>query len=90
MKFADLRVRIMNLVSEGVYLDENCATNPSRHLPGPKTPIENLKMLGFGVSGASGGNFIYKLPIYRLKRPVCYLLPLTAGSCYKYCCINCV
>ena len=37
----------MNLVSEGVYLDENCATNPSRHLPGPKTAIQtiNKKMI---------------------------------------------
>ena len=31
--------RMMNLGSEGVYLDEKCRTNPSRHLPGPKTPI---------------------------------------------------
>ena len=62
----------MNLVSEGVYLDENCATNPSRHVPGFKTAIKiKTKKIDFGVSGGSGGNFIYKLPINRLKRPVC-------------------
>ena len=33
----------MNMVSEGVNLDENCGTNPSRHLPGLKTAIENQK-----------------------------------------------
>ena len=33
--------RIMNLGSEGVYLDEKCRTNPSRHLPGPKTTVKN-------------------------------------------------
>ena len=31
---------MMNLGSEGVYLDEKCRTNPSRYLPGPKT-LEN-------------------------------------------------
>ena len=34
-------VRIMKLGSEGVYLHEKCGTNPSRHLPGPKTPVKN-------------------------------------------------
>ena len=32
--------RVMNLGSH-VSLDENCRTNPSRYLPGPKTPIKN-------------------------------------------------
>ena len=50
---------MMNLGSEGVYLDEEFRTNPSRYLPGPKTPVKNLKMpilgfRGFGVSGVSG------------------------------------
>ena len=61
----------MKLGSEGVYLHEKCGTNPSRHLPGPKIPIKKLKNTDFGVSGVSGEYFIYKLPIYRLKRPVC-------------------
>ena len=34
---------IMKLGSEGVYLHEKCGTNPSRHLPGPKTTIKNKK-----------------------------------------------
>ena len=34
----DLGSRIEILGSEGVYLDEKCRTNLSRHLPGPKTP----------------------------------------------------
>ena len=44
---------MMNLGSEGVYLDEKCRTNPSRYLPGP-----------FGVSGVRGrvsGVRVYKL-----------------------------
>ena len=41
----------MNLVSEGVYLDENCATNPSRHVPGPKMARKNKKMLILGSPG---------------------------------------
>ena len=52
---------MMNLGSEGVYLDEKCRTKPSRYLPGPKTPVKNLKRpvlgsRGFGgeVSGVSG------------------------------------
>ena len=52
---------MMNLGSEGVYLDEKCRTNPSRYLPGPKTPIKNQKMpilgfrgLGFRVYGLGG------------------------------------
>ena len=32
--------RIEILGSEGVYLDEKCRTNPSRHLLGPKTPVK--------------------------------------------------
>ena len=35
--------------SEGVYLDENCRTNPSRYLPGPKAPSKKLKNIDFGV-----------------------------------------
>ena len=34
---------IMKLGSEGVYLHEECGTNPSRHLLGAKTPIKNSK-----------------------------------------------
>ena len=41
----------MNLVSEGVYLDENCATNPSRHVPGPTPAMTNWKMLILGSRG---------------------------------------
>ena len=41
----------MKLGSEGVYLHEKCGTDPSRHLPGPKKPVNNLKrknrILGF-------------------------------------------
>ena len=48
---ADLSFRIVNLVSEGVYLHENCVTNPSRHVPGPKTAMKNLKMLILGSRG---------------------------------------
>ena len=32
--------RMMNLGSEGVYLDENYRTNPSRNLPGPKNTVK--------------------------------------------------
>ena len=45
---------MMNLGSEGVYLDEKCGTNPSRNLPGPKAPVKKLKNADFGVSGVSG------------------------------------
>ena len=41
----------MKLGSEGVYLHEKCGTNPSRHLPGPKTTIKKLKMLVLGSRG---------------------------------------
>ena len=61
----------MKLWSEGVYLHEKCGTNASRHLPGLKTAIKKIKNADFGVSGVSGEHFIYKLPINRLKRPVC-------------------
>ena len=51
----------MKLGSEGVYLHEKCGTNPSRHLPGPKTTAKNQKMpilgfrgLGFGGLGGFG------------------------------------
>ena len=40
-KSFNLGSRIEILGSEGVYLDEKCRTNPSRHLPGPKTPVKN-------------------------------------------------
>ena len=40
---------MMNLGSEGVYLDEKCRTNPSRDVPGPKTLVKNLKNADFGV-----------------------------------------
>ena len=51
---------MMNLGSEGVYLDEKWRTNPSRYLLGPKTPVENTKnpILGFRGLG-------FKLPINR-------------------------
>ena len=52
---ADLGFRIVNLVSEGVYLHEKCRTNPSRYLPGFKTPVKIKKCrfqgLGFRVLG---------------------------------------
>ena len=42
---------MMKLGSEGVYPDEKkCRTNPSRYLPGPKTPVKK-KNADFGVSG---------------------------------------
>ena len=41
MTFDDLVFRTMKLGSEGVYLHEKCRTNPSRYLPGPKTPVKN-------------------------------------------------
>ena len=37
--------------SEGVYLHEKCGTNPSRHLPGPKTTIKHLKIPILGSRG---------------------------------------
>ena len=40
---------MMNLGSEGVYLDEKCRTNPSRYIPGPKTPRKKLKNADFRV-----------------------------------------
>ena len=40
-KSFNLGSRIEILGSEGVYLDEKWRTNPSRHLPGPKTPVKN-------------------------------------------------
>ena len=63
-KSFNLRSRIEILGSEGVHLDEICRTNPSRHLPGPKTPVKKLKrpMLGsrrFG--GGSRGFRAYKI-----------------------------
>ena len=44
---------MMNVGSEVVYLDEKCRTNPSRYLPGPKTPVK-IKITDFGVSGVRG------------------------------------
>ena len=41
----------MKLGSEGVYLHEKCGTNPSRHLPGPKTPVKNQKIPILGSRG---------------------------------------
>ena len=41
----------MKLGSEGVYLHEKCGTNPSRHLPGPKTPVKNIKRPIWGSRG---------------------------------------
>ena len=74
--------RMMTLGSEGVYLDEKCHTNPSRHLPGPKTvkPRKKLKntdfgVWGFRVLGSRGFRGFEKLPINRLGRPVCYIPP---------------
>ena len=64
MKFDVLGSGIMKLGSEGVYLHEKCGTNPSRHLPGPKTNVEN-KNADFGVSGVSGeghGTTGFQLP----------------------------
>ena len=55
---------IMKLGSEGVYLHEKCGTNPSRYLPGPKTPVKKQKN-DFGVSGVSGkgrGTTGFQLP----------------------------
>ena len=49
----------MNLVSEGVYLDENCATNPSRHVPGLKMAMKNRKDPIFGSRGVRAKNYIY-------------------------------
>ena len=40
LALVDLGFIIVNVGSEGVYLDENCFTNPSRYLPGPKTTIK--------------------------------------------------
>ena len=45
---------IMNLRSQGAYLDENYRTNPSRYLPGPKPPHKKLKNADLGVSGDRG------------------------------------
>ena len=52
---------MMNLGSEGAYLDENGGTNPSRYLPGPKAPVKNNKIVilgsrwfGVRVSGVLG------------------------------------
>ena len=45
---------IMKLGSEGVYLHEKCGRNPSRHLPGPKTPVKNQKIPILGFRGAGG------------------------------------
>ena len=42
---------MMNLGSEGLYLDENGGTNPSRYLPGLKIPVKELKTLIFGSRG---------------------------------------
>ena len=39
---------MMNLGSDGVYLHEECGTNASRHLPGPKTPVKNTKCRFWG------------------------------------------
>ena len=42
---------MMNLGSEGVYLDEKCRTNPSRYLLGPKTPVKKIKNADLGGLG---------------------------------------
>ena len=42
---------MMKLGSEGVYLHEKCGTNPSRYLPGLKTPLENKKRRFLGLIG---------------------------------------
>ena len=59
LNLIDLRSRIRILGSEGVYLDENCGTNPSRHLPGPKTALKNQKDPIFGSRGDRAENSIY-------------------------------
>ena len=46
--------------SEGAYLDENCGTNPSRYLLGPKTLVKKIKNVDVGVSGVSGEHFRIK------------------------------
>ena len=71
----DLGFRMMIVGSEGLYLDEKCGTNPSRHLPGLKTAIKNKKP-DFGISefrvlGSRGFRGFDKLLINRLGRPVC-------------------
>ena len=45
---------MISLESEGMYLDENCGTNPSRYLPEPKTPAKNHKMSILGSQGVRG------------------------------------
>ena len=50
----DLRSRIRILGSEGVYLDENCGTNPSRHLPGPNKNSKKIKNTDFRGLGGFG------------------------------------
>ena len=45
---------MMNLRSEGEYLDEKCHTNPSRYLPGRKITVEKIKKCRFGGLGGSG------------------------------------
>ena len=56
---------MMNLGSEGVYLDEKCRTNPSRYLPGPKTPVKKLKIPILGFRGLGFRGLGFKLPINR-------------------------
>ena len=56
-KFEGVGSGIMKLGSEGVYLHEKCGTNPSRHFPGPKTPIKNKKYRFGGLGGF--GRIVY-------------------------------
>ena len=46
---------MMNLGSEGVYLDEKCGTNASRHIPAFKTPVKNTKNTDFRVTREPSG-----------------------------------
>ena len=73
---------MMNLGSEGMYLDENGGTNPSRYLPGPNTPVKKLKMSILGSRGVrtlrSRPSDPYKSRVDLNRRRDCtaYRLPL--------------
>ena len=44
----------MDLGSEGMYLDENCGTNPSIYLLWPKTPVKKKYMIFCSLGGVRG------------------------------------
>ena len=80
----DLGSIIRILASEDYYLYEPCTPNTSRHLQVAKTAHTNITNAGFRGLGACRGNFLYKLPIHRLKRPTIILAILEISKLFGH------